>query len=97
MLDVSFCVVQNPSPIWAEIVATVQITLGALMCLLVVIQFFKESLQMYKATKRFQLSRYTTLLLREGMVYFLAYVPVSSFSLFPQSLHATKLMTNYYE
>ena len=53
-----------------------QMTLGASMCLLVAIQFIKELLQMYKATKRFQLNRYMNLLAREGVSYFAAYVEV---------------------
>ena len=77
VLDSSFCVAQYGSPIWPEALGTVQITLGALMCLLVAIQFIRQSLQMYKVTKRFELSRYMNLLAREGMFYFLAYVHVS--------------------
>ena len=70
---------QGGSAIWPEIIDAAQIALGALMCLLVIIQFIKESLQMYKATKHFRLNRYMNLLVREGMVYFVAYVHVSSF------------------
>ena len=67
-------------------------TLSALMCLLVVIQLIREALQMYKATKRFQLNGYMNLLVWEGMIYFLTYVDVSSFLflsflLFPLSRH----------
>ena len=29
---------------------------------------------MYKATRQFQLNRYISLLVREGMIYFVAYV-----------------------
>ena len=60
--------------IWVEIMYSVQITLGALMCLLLAIQFIRESLQMYGATKRFRLNRYMNLLAREGVVYFFTYV-----------------------
>ena len=74
--------VQNGFPIWPEAVLAVQITLGALMCLLVAIQFVRQSLQMYRVTKRFELNRYMSLLTREGMFYFLAYVHVSPFDFF---------------
>ena len=74
VLDFSFCVAQPFPGTWAEIVDSVQIALGALMCLLVAVHFVKESLQMYRATKRFQLSHYTNHLVREGMLYFLMYV-----------------------
>ena len=79
VLDFSFCVLQNGFPIWPEAVTAIQITLGGLMCLLVAIQFIRQSLEMYKVTKRFELSRYMNLLAKEGMFYFLAYVHVSPF------------------
>ena len=81
VLDFSLCVMQYSPFVLGLLVDSAQIALGALMCLLVVIQFIRESLQMYKATKRLQLSRYTKLLVREGMIYFLTYVHV------PPSFH----------
>ncbi|KAF8126741.1 hypothetical protein EV363DRAFT_1401554 [Boletus edulis] len=35
------------------------------------IQFLRQSLRMYRATKQWQLSRYMNLLFREGVIYFL--------------------------
>ena len=52
----------------------VQLALGTLMCLLIVIEFAKQSLQTYEVTKKFQVSCYITLLSREGVVYFVLYV-----------------------
>ena len=73
VLDYSFCVAQYyGSPIFPEVAAVIQMALGALICLLFAIQFIKESFQMYKVTKQFQLNRYMNLLVREGMVYFFA-------------------------
>ena len=83
LLDFSFCVGQTSSPIWTLVVDSIGIALGALMCLLVVIRFIREALQTYKATKHFRLNRYMNLLVRESMIYFLVYVYVSSFLLFP--------------
>ena len=86
VLDASFCMLQASSPlaIWAEIaIDIVRITLGALMCLLVAIQFVRQSLQMYRVTKQFELSRYMNLLVREGMFYFLAYVHIPLLFLLP--------------
>ena len=83
VLDFSFCVEQYGSPIFPNIIGIVQITLGALMCLLVVIQFTKEAHQMYKATKHFRPNRYMKLLVREGIIYFLTYAHLSPFLLFP--------------
>ena len=93
VLDLSFCTMQSSSigsstynflVVNTLLMDSVEITLGALMCLLVVIRFIKESLQMYNETKRFQLNRYINLLVREGTIYFLVYAHVSSFL-----LHAT--------
>lgn len=49
------------------------------MCLLVGVQSIRQSLQIYRATKRFELGRYVSLLAREGLFYFLAYVHILSF------------------
>ena len=75
MLDVSYCVLQpSPTVLLEMAIVVVQMALGVSMCLLVAIQFLKESLQMYKVTKRFQLNRYMNLLAREGTIYSAAYV-----------------------
>lgn len=76
MLDFSFCTFEvYPFAVWTGITLDiVQIILGGLMSLLVGIQFIGQSLQMYKATKRFELGRYMNLFTREGMFYFVAYV-----------------------
>ena len=68
---------QFSPPIWLEIKDVAQIVLGASMCLLIIIRFTRESLQMYGVAKQFRLSCYMDVLFREGMVYFLAYVHVS--------------------
>lgn len=61
------------------LIDSAQIALGALMYILVAARFIKEALQMYKATKRFELNHYTILFMRESMIYFLVYVFISSF------------------
>ena len=86
-LDFSFCDFQFGVPPWViAVVDAVQITLGALMCLLVIIRFVRESLQMYTVTRRFELSRYMNLLTRDGVFYFLGHVHVLFFDLFPLAL-----------
>ena len=73
VLNVSYCILRpGPTFLLEMAIVVVQITLGVSMCLLVAIQFIKESLQMYKATKRFQMNGYMNLLAREGMTYFAA-------------------------
>ena len=96
VLNFSFCVPQNIPPIWALLLDSTQITLGALMCLLVVLKFIKEAHQMYKATKHFCLNRYMNLLFREGMIYFLVYVQVLSFPPFSTSMQLSswRIITN---
>ena len=75
VLDFSVCRPQESTPLWLQDVLTaVQVTLAGSMCLLVVIRFVKESLQMYKMTKQLQISCYLNLLARDGMFYFVAYV-----------------------
>ena len=74
---------QHSAPAWDEVIGTVQITLGVIMCLLVVVQFIKESLQMYKVTRQFRLSRYMNILVSDGMIYFFVYVNVWSLFVSP--------------
>ena len=96
VLDVSYCVLQPGHTALLETAIIVQITLGVSMCLLVAIQFIKELLQMYKATKRFQMNRYMNLLAREGMTYFAAYVcvPIRSHISLPMLLNERWFVMN---
>ena len=55
-----------------------RIVLGAAMCVLVTIEFARQSFQFYRATKVWQPNRYMKLLLKQGLLYFFVYVPVSS-------------------
>ena len=79
VLDFSFCLVDfEASPIWADVRNSLQFALGAVMWLLVTAKFIRNSYQMYKMTKEWRFSRYLNLFAREGMLYFLAYVHLSS-------------------
>ena len=87
VLDYSTCELQNVVPISVVLLRTVTpAILGTLMCLLAVIQFTRESLQMYRATKQFEISCYLSLLTRDGILYFLVYVHPLSFDPFPSVL-----------
>ena len=89
VLRFSFCTqLETTLPISSDTIDFVQISLGALMCLLVVIQCAREALQMYKARRNFRMNRYMNLLVREGMIYFLAYVNISTFIFHPDKLMA---------
>ena len=76
----SFCNFQFSTPLWVvAVTGAVQIALGALMCLLVIVRFVRESIRIYKAATRFELSRYVSLLTRDGVLYFFGYVVVRPF------------------
>lgn len=72
--DLSFCCYFSTLYNWAEDTIILQLVPGAVTCILVVIQFVRQSLQMYRATKQWQLNQYMNLLFREGILYFLMYV-----------------------
>ena len=55
----------------------IQFTLGAVMCVFVTAKFVGDSLRMYRATGKLQLNRYMSLLVRDGLLYFIVYVPSS--------------------
>ena len=65
------------------------LTLGAWMCLLIVIKYIGESVQMYKLTKQFRLGNYQKLLMWEGLVYFIAYVQLDFFRVAAPTLSST--------
>ena len=52
-------------------------THGATMCLLAIASFVSQSLQMHRVTKGWQLNQYMNLLAKQGILYFVGYVPTS--------------------
>ncbi|KAG9311906.1 hypothetical protein JVU11DRAFT_8167 [Chiua virens] len=74
VLGYSFCGGQltSQSLIWEEVTDILQMTFGAVLCILAIIQFARESFQMYHATKQWQPNRYVRLLTEQGIVYFFA-------------------------
>lgn len=50
------------------------------MCILMIVQSVRQSLQMYQVTKRWQLDRYMILLVKQGILYFFVCVTISSLS-----------------
>lgn len=84
VLKFSFCApyLDSQLGLWIEIVSDiVQIAFSILMCLLVATRFVAKSLQVYRATKQFELGYYMNLFTREGLFYFLVYVHILSFIL----------------
>ncbi|KAF8558597.1 hypothetical protein OG21DRAFT_1077516 [Imleria badia] len=81
VLDFSFCTFDfGPgTPIWVEVRDSLQLAIAAVMCLLVIAKFILHTFQMDKITKQWQFGHYLDLFAREGMLYFLAFVHISSF------------------
>ena len=82
LLDLSFCVYQSNILIWTKVSAILQITPSGTLCILAIIQFMRQSFQMYQVTKHWQLNRYMRLMTKQGILYFFACVciPPSVFS-----------------
>ena len=70
----STCVLQYASWTLARYSVIPQIVLQGVMCLLVISQCLRQSLQLYKATKRWQLNKYFKLLVNQGLLYFVMWV-----------------------
>ena len=70
----SSCTMQPIPLIWMEVAGILQITHGAAVCVLGIVQLVIQSLQMYRMTRQWQPNRYMVLLVREGILYFFAYV-----------------------
>jgi len=72
VLDLSFCSGGPLSPSWKKVSSITQLIHAAVMCMLVIIQFIRQSVQMYKATKQWRLNQFVNLLVMEGVLYFFA-------------------------
>ncbi|KAF8553933.1 hypothetical protein OG21DRAFT_1603838 [Imleria badia] len=58
--------------VWTKVATIFQIIHGATLCILAIVQSVRQSLQMYRATKQWQLDQYMSLLVRQGVLYFFA-------------------------
>lgn len=76
MPEFSFCAAQPISHIFAKVRDVAQLSLSVTMCLFIAVRFLKESMRMYRVTKRFQLALYISFLAKEGILYFFTYVQV---------------------
>ena len=101
VIDFSFCqgLVSNTSFHLALAITTLGMILGIMLLMLAVITTFKESVVLYKVTKQWQPNRYMQLFVKDGILYFVAYVSLSPFihyhSLPSHSL--THITLNYLE
>ncbi|KAF8439990.1 hypothetical protein L210DRAFT_2194096 [Boletus edulis BED1] len=75
ILDFSFCnysVLSNPGMLDVYSSTGSRLALGAILLVLAVTPILKQSIEMYKATKRWQPNRYLQLLVKDGIIYFVA-------------------------
>ena len=56
-----------------------RLVLGAMLLILAVTSTLKGLVVMYKTTKKWQLNHYMQQFVTDGVLYFVAYVPLSSF------------------
>ncbi|KAF8139871.1 hypothetical protein EV363DRAFT_1152121 [Boletus edulis] len=79
VLDFSFCISSFiNTPVTLPVYRAVpQLVLSAALVILAVSQTLKQSFEMYKATKKWQPNRYMQKLVRDGILYFFVYVPIS--------------------
>lgn len=79
--DPTVCVIQYHSWNWGRYSAVPVVVLQGLMCLLAIYQSLRQSLQLYRATGRWQFNKYFKLLLHQGVLYFLMYVFIFAFTI----------------
>ncbi|KAF8126812.1 hypothetical protein EV363DRAFT_1173603 [Boletus edulis] len=72
LLNLTICTFVVSTQTWNIAAATIQCILASVLCILVVVKFARNSVQMYQATRTWQLNRYISLLTRDGLFYFLA-------------------------
>ena len=81
LLNTTVCSGTVSTLTWYIVLMVVQFILSIIMCILVVANFMRNSLQMHQVTGTWQFNKYLSLLVRDGILYFLVYTPLSpSFS-----------------
>ena len=65
--------------VWTEVEAIFQVVHAAVVCILVIVRFVQQLLQMYRMTNQWQFNRYMNLLFEQGLLYFFAYVFIRPF------------------
>jgi hypothetical protein len=77
-VDFSYCnysFSDNPSHLLLSI-TTLQIVLSVMLLILAVISTLKQSIVLYKATKKWQPNHYMQQFVKDGILYFLVYVTI---------------------
>ncbi|KAF8558538.1 hypothetical protein OG21DRAFT_1481244 [Imleria badia] len=70
LLDITVCNVTFSTQTWTVACTIIQFILGTVMCILVTVQFVGASFRMYQATRKLELNKYMSLIVREGIFYF---------------------------
>ncbi|KAF8452775.1 hypothetical protein L210DRAFT_3755764 [Boletus edulis BED1] len=71
LLDLTLCNISFSTQTWNNASTITQFILGTVLCVLAVTPLVRESLQMHKTTRKWQLNSYMRLLVREGILYFI--------------------------
>ena len=77
LLYITICSVIPTTQTWNIAITIVKLILSTVMCILVMAQFVRDSIQMHRVAPKRQLNRYMSLLIRDGVLYFLVYAPLS--------------------
>ncbi|KAF8419132.1 hypothetical protein L210DRAFT_873189 [Boletus edulis BED1] len=81
ILDFSVCgasVDKLGNVFYAVYFIPLRLVLSVLLAILAVFQTLKQSFEMYKVTNQWQPNRYMQKLVKDGVFYFIMYVPISS-------------------
>lgn len=67
----TYCGVTSASVTWTKVSAIPEIINSGIICGLVIFQFVKRALEMYRVTKRWRFNRYMNLFAGQSILYFL--------------------------
>ncbi|KAF8125313.1 hypothetical protein EV363DRAFT_1104055, partial [Boletus edulis] len=83
--DFSFCNASyvNAPRLYGLAIAAPRLVLGGALLMLAVFQTLKQSVVLFKATKQWQPNQYMQKLVKDGIIYFVVYVSISSCALCP--------------
>jgi len=71
LLNHIVCTITFTTQAWNKASAIAQFTYGAILCSLMVGKFARDLLQSHQGTRKWHFNRYITLLVRDGVLYFL--------------------------
>ncbi|KAF8123689.1 hypothetical protein EV363DRAFT_1355794 [Boletus edulis] len=75
--DLMVCSILLSTQAWIIAVTIIQCIFGAVLCIFVVAKFVRDSLQIYRTSRKWQMNRYISLITRDGVFYFLVTLAVS--------------------